>query len=365
MGKIKWLSGLLLILNVVFGVLLLLSISSLYINPNDWWIPSILGLGFLQLFFLNLFFSFIWLFFKRKYLWFSLFFLVFGLTELPNHLQFNLSSKSIAPPTRILSLNVRNFDLYNWSENKKTRDRIIKTIQRAKSDIICLQEFFNTTDPKHDFNTLDTILQSKKKYNYHVEYTATVKETEHWGIATFTSYPIISKGRITFENKSNNICIYTDVLIKNDTVRVYNMHLASVKFGQEDYSYLKKIGVKVEEDVTGLTNLVRKLRPAFLTRAEQALAVKKHMRESPYPIVLCGDFNDTPTSFTYSRLCEGLKDSFKAKGSGFGATYNGNLPFLRIDYVMADPEIRILKHEVIHTDISDHYPVIVNIEIPD
>jgi endonuclease/exonuclease/phosphatase family metal-dependent hydrolase len=230
---------------------------------------------------------------------------------------------------------------------------------------MCLQEFFNTTDPKHDFNTLDTILQFKIKYNYHVEYTATVKETEHWGIATFTTYPIVAKGRITFENKSNNICIYTDVLIKKDTVRIYNMHLASVKFGQEDYTYLKKVGDKVEEDVTGMTNLVKKLRRAYLTRSDQAIAVKNHMKESPYPIILCGDFNDTPTSFTYGLLSEGLTDSFKKKGSGFGTTYNGNLPFLRIDYVMTDPGISILKHEVIHTDISDHYPLIVNVEIAD
>ena len=362
MGKIKWLSGLLLFLNIVFGFLLLTSLSSLYIDPKDWWIPAVMGLGFLQLFLLNLLFSFIWLLFKRKHLWISLFFLIFGFTELPSHLQFNFSSKSSNPPTRILSLNVRNFDLYNWSENKKTRDRILKTIQRAKSDVICLQEFFNTTDINHDFNTLDTILQFKKKYNYHVEYTATVKETEHWGIATFSSYPIISKGRISFENESNNICIYSDLLINLDTIRVYNMHLASVKFGQEDYTYLKKVGVKVEEDVTGMTNLVKKLKRAFLTRSYQAKAVKKHMKDSPYPIILCGDFNDTPTSYAYRVLCEGLKDSFKKKGSGFGTTYNGNLPFLRIDYVLTDPKITVLKHEVIHTDISDHYPVLVNVE---
>ena len=114
MDKIKWLSRSLLVLNIGSGLLLLLSLSSLYISPKDWWIPSVMGLGFLQLFFLNLLFSFIWLMFKRKYLWMSLLFLVFGLTEIPSHLQFNFSSKSDKPPTKILSLNVRNFDLYNW-----------------------------------------------------------------------------------------------------------------------------------------------------------------------------------------------------------------------------------------------------------
>ena len=168
-------------------------------DPINWWLPSILGLAFIQLFFVNILFLILWLILKKKNAIITLIFLVFGFTELPNHLQFNFGANSETVDTKVLTLNVRNFDLYNWSTNKKTRNKILEAINDTKADIICLQEFFNTTDPDHDFITLDTIMKFKKQYFSHVEYTSTVKGTEHWGISTFSTYPIVGGGKITFE----------------------------------------------------------------------------------------------------------------------------------------------------------------------
>lgn len=365
MSKIKWLAQLLLLINLGVGFLLLVSLSSTYVDPINWWLPSILGLGFLQLFFINVLFLPVWLVLNKRYALYSLVFLVFGFTELPNHLQFNLQEDSNTNTTKVLTLNVRNFDLYNWSMNKKTRDKILKTINGTEAEIICLQEFFNTTDPNHDFVTLDTILKFKRKYVSHIEYTSTVKGTEHWGISTFSTYPIIGGGKIPFEKNSNNICIYSDLKIDKDTFRVYNLHLASLKFAKEDYQYIEKVRKHIDqEDVNGGKGLVKKLNNAFINRSMQSQKVKKHMNDSPYPIILCGDFNDTPTSFAYNTLAKGLQDSFKKKGNGFGSTYNGILPFLRIDYILADRRIKILKHEIIRNNLSDHFPISVSLELP-
>ncbi|MEQ8324550.1 MAG: endonuclease/exonuclease/phosphatase family protein [Vicingaceae bacterium] len=361
MKKGLWFSRAFLALNLISGILLLLSISSLYIDPRNWVLPSLLGLGFLQLFTLNFFLFICSFLINKKYIWLSLIFMVFGLTELPSHLEFNIDEEKRENDISILSLNVRNFDLYNWSENKKTRDRIMRTILRAKSDIICLQEFFNTTDPNHDFKTLETILEFKKKYSAHVEYTATVKNTEHWGIATFSSFPIVGKGSIKFQGGSNNVCIYTDLFVDLDTLRVYNTHLASVHLGKDDYNYLNDVGNELNQDVDRMGTLLKKLSAAYVIRAQQAAKVKEHMRNSPYPVILCGDFNDTPTSYTYRVLSDEMNDSFRKKGNGFGATYNGKLPFLRIDYILADGNFDLLSHEVMHSDISDHYPVKVRL----
>ena len=186
---------------------MLVSLSSIYLEPTEYPIPSLLGLAYLQLFLINVAFCIIWLIFKRKYVLYSLIFLIFGLTEIPHHLQFNVEENPKNVATKVLTLNVRNFDLYNWSLNKKTRDKILNTINHTGAEIICLQEFFNTTDPAHDFVTLDTIMKFKRNYKSHVEYTTTVKGTEHWGISTFSTFPIVGGGKITFEENSNNICI--------------------------------------------------------------------------------------------------------------------------------------------------------------
>ena len=365
MHRTKWIRITGLVMAVFFGTLLLISLSSQYLDPNEFWLPSLLGLAYIQLFVINCLIFALFVLFKRDYLWISLFFLVFGFTELPNHLQFNFESKARERSVKVYSLNVRNFDLYNWSENKKTRDRILKSINQSRADIVCLQEFFNTVDPAHDFITLDTIVKFKKQYHQHIEYTSVVKETEQWGIATFTSYPIAGQGSIRFEKGSNNVCIYTDVIIGEDTVRIYNVHLASVKFGQEDYKYIEEMSGTMDSEVEGFTSLSKKLRRAFRVRASQARKVREHMEDSPFPVILCGDFNDTPNSFTYRTLADGLNDSFRQKGSGLGATYNGKISFLRIDYVLSDLDIDVLKHEVIHTDISDHFPLLVHLELSD
>lgn len=366
MKRFKWLPYALLSLNIVLGVCLVLSLSSAYISPVKWYLPALAGLGYLQLLIANIIFLIIWMILKQRYMLVSLIFLVFGLVEFPNHFQINFPDLPWNREIKVLSLNVRNFDLYNWTENKKTRDKILHVIKSRDAEIICLQEFFNTTNPKHDFKTLDTILEFENNYHSHVQYTATVKETEHWGIATFTSFPIVGKGVVEFNDESHNVCIYTDINIGYRTYRVYNMHLASVRFGKEDYAYLEEV-VNRDSDpnVEGSKSLIKKLHNAYERRAIQVDLIRAHMNESPYPIIVCGDFNDTPTSYAYYQLSKGLNDTFKAKGRGFGSTYNGSLPFLRIDYIMTDPVFKVLNHEVVNANISDHYPICATMEIDD
>jgi endonuclease/exonuclease/phosphatase family metal-dependent hydrolase len=119
----------------------------------------------------------------------------------------------------------------------------------------------------------------------------------------------------------------------------------------------------IEREVNDSKNLIRKLRTAYEKRSTQAHMVQAHIGRSPYPVIVCGDFNDTPTSYTYNTISRGLNDTFKVKGNGLGATYNGKMPFLRIDYIFTDPSIHILKHEVMRTNISDHFPVCASIEM--
>ncbi len=106
-----------------------------------------------------------------------------------------------------------------------------------------------------------------------------------------------------------------------------------------------------------------KLKQAFLLREEQANYIAKHIQKSPYPVLVCGDLNDTPSSYAYNQLSHGLKDAFKEKGIGFGSTYAGTLPFLRIDYAFTSQDCTVDAFRVIPISSSDHYPIYVHLKL--
>ncbi len=150
-------------------------------------------------------------------------------------------------------------------------------------------------------------------------------------------------------------------LIVKDTVRVYNCHLQSIRFGAEEYKFLQNLGKDEDEQTVKRTrNILSRLRIAFIKRATQADMIAKHIKKCPYPVIICGDFNDTPLSYTYKKITEGLVDAFRESGSGFGTTYAGPIPGLRIDYLLHSPEISAFNFKITRAKLSDHYPVAAN-----
>ena len=261
---------------------------------------------------------------------------------------------------KVLSYNVRNFDLYNWSGNKQTKNKIFSFLRDEAADIVCLQEFFQGDSGY--FETLDTVINATHSTDNHVKYTHTRKKNQHWGIATFSKYPIIFKGKVPFKYKSNNICIFSDLKIGNDTVRIYNMHLQSISFGQSDYKFieaLKENNDTLDADDIGIgsKNILRRIKRAFIKRAAQTEKILAHINSCKYPVIVCGDFNDTPFSYTYHAFVDKYEDSFMESGSGSGNTYIGNMPSYRIDYIIHSKLFTSSDFEVHPEELSDHYPV--------
>jgi endonuclease/exonuclease/phosphatase family metal-dependent hydrolase len=352
-------------LNIAAGVGLLFSYLALYISPEYFWMLAFMGLGFPFLYLLNVLFVFYWFVVRRKYALISGVLLVFGIGKISTIYQFNkptsretiLEYKTADSAVHVLSYNVRLFDLYNWTDNKLTRNKIMDVIRKEQADIICFQEFFY--DDTRKFNTLDTLLQIQPARFKHVENTATVKEVNHWGIATLSRYPIVNRGIIPFKDSTDNISIFTDVRIYGDTVRVYNLHLESIRFRKKDYEALKTFtGIEDQTNLDGPQLIIERMRRAFIRRARQTDEIRKHIESCPHPIILCGDFNDTPNSYTYHQLAKNLNDAFHEVGSGMGTTYIGTIPFLRIDYVLYSPEyFTPLFFRIIPKKLSDHYPI--------
>lgn len=259
-----------------------------------------------------------------------------------------------------MSYNSMLFDLYNWSKNAQSRNIILNMLHEENPDILCLQEFY-TSEQKNDFNNIDTVKNLLGTTYFHTEYTTTLRELDHWGIATFTKYPIIKKGKIQFNTRTNNICIYTDVIIHQDTVRIYNMHLQSISFTKADYKFIDQLQtdtIDTKDEVEKSKNILRRLKRAFVKRAKQAEIIAAHIETCKYKVILCGDFNDTPASYVYNTIRGSLKDAFVESGSGFEQTYAGKFPRFRIDYILFSPQFTAKDYHHLTETLTDHYPVI-------
>lgn len=256
---------------------------------------------------------------------------------------------------KIMSYNIRLFDLYNWKNNLHERNKIFKLLENENPAILCLQEYYYQNDGK--FPTTDTLIKFLSAKNIHASFPVVNKGKYFFGIATLTKFPIINKGKITFEGTSN-MSIYTDILLWGDTVRIYNNHLESVRLGKEDYNFISKFDFNLDnKEVKDSKTIIRRLKNAFIKRAKQANVIAKHIAECHFPVIVCGDFNDTPNSYAYKTISNNLIDSYCESGSGIGSTYNGKIPFLRIDYILHSNTFKAYNFNVGKDDLSDHFPV--------
>jgi len=353
-----------LIFNIIFAIALILSYFAAYVSPEKFWMIAFFGIAFPYIFLSNFIFLAFWLIFKRKYALILGLLLLAGVFNVFKIIQSSkkYDVKELSNAIKVISFNVRNFDIYNqdkhWNYNFTFRNRIFAFLKKEQPDILCFQEYVHDATGK--FNTTDSLKKFLHAKNANLVYTANSRNMNYFGYATYTRYPIIDTGRIEFKTVSGNICIYTDVKINSDTVRVYNLHLESIRMKSEDYWFADRVvqGYTQHLDVEkNSERIISRLKNAFAIRAPQAQLVADHIKKCPYPVILCGDFNDTPTSYAYHTVSSGLKDAFVESGNGIGQTYAGVFPLLRIDYIMHSKEFKAYNFETGTEVMSDHYSV--------
>jgi len=351
-----------LVLNIIVVLPLLCSYLAAYIPPDRFWPIAFIGLAYPVLVILNLLFVIFWLILVRKYFIISLLAIALGWPHILTHIRFNRPVKieNNQSSIKVMSYNVRLFDLYNWKDSKSmaTRDKIFDLIYTEAPDILCFQEFYGG-DKRH-FNVMDTLLSFQQAKYYHVSYIRKKKQQTPFGIAIFSRFPIIHNQEVTSNTSGNNFCIYSDLLIGEDTVRVINTHLESIRLGREDYLFVSDLTSNRTENRSisnGSLKIFAKMRAAYRKRAEQVRAVSAEIEKSPFPVILCGDFNDTPSSYAYHKVAQKLEDAFVEAGIGFGKSYAGILPFFRIDYIFHDSAFSAYKFQTLQVEYSDHYPV--------
>lgn len=264
---------------------------------------------------------------------------------------------------KIASYNVRLFDLYNWTKNKETRSKIMRQLDTMDVDVVCFQEFFTNDNPKAGFENIDTLKRILDMRYVHYLYTSTLNSTEHFGLVTFSKFPIITTGEVKINSRHTNGCMFTDLYTKGEIIRVYNVHLESMHLDKKDYTLVNKLeegeGDKQDLEVAG--SLSHKIREAAELRASQAEIIHKHVLACKRKLVVVGDFNDTPASYTYRVISNKLDDAFKAGSIGFGMSYTQFWPGFRIDYILHSKNIKALDYKTLNSDLSDHYPILTTL----
>lgn len=352
-----------MILNLIAVFALLLVYLSPYLHPETSTLPSLAGLGFPIILAINILFFLIWIIARKKAALLSLIVIILGwnhiggLIQISSHKDITEKDKAV----KILSFNVQNFYQANISSTKYLTDldnktRILDFLKEQNSDIICLQEILHDKGNNSGF-----IKELGKKlncpYSYYKNYFQS-NEKDVEAIITLSRYPIISNDNLVYKKKT--IALFHDIKIADDTIRLYNLHLASIHFRKDEYDFISEIGSGKEkgEIKENTLKIVSRLSEAFTKRGFQAEVLSKHIKSSPYPVIICGDFNDTHTSYAYHQIANGLSDAFRESGKGFAKTFAGdNFPSLRIDHILHDPVYQSLNFTRHKIKLSDHYPV--------
>lgn len=341
------------------AICLLLGLLAGNIDPRSLYVIAFFGLAYPYVLVLNLFMM-AWWCIRRKWLFAggTLAVILLGWTSLTTTFGF-IGEKGLGPKTdagliRMMTYNVHSFKPYGEEKVESVKQQMLNLIRNENPDIICFQEYFTRRKGTFDItDSLKTILNNP--YYYFVP--SAQNDYEATGLAIFSKYPIKQKGEIKFEYGWGNGSIFVDVAIGAKTVRIYNVHLQSISFQEQDYMYLDQVKYKMEPKLYASKRILKMLKRAFKKRSGQVDVMKAHMESCELPFVIAGDFNDTPASFAVKQMTKSLKNTFKEQGTGFGKTYNGKFPNFQIDYIATTKQFNVLNYRIIEAKLSDHFPV--------
>jgi endonuclease/exonuclease/phosphatase family metal-dependent hydrolase len=351
----KLLYRILLAVNAFFAFALLMSYLAVHISPGTFVLPAFFGLAYPYLLLVNIILAIIWLMLLRFEALISVVAIAIGFNHFSNYIQLLKPHGDKKETFKVLSYNVRLFNIFETRNGTTSEKKVLEFIKTQQPDIICLQEFLLTGNPVQAEASVRSALGGK--YYSHLKILGRGKN-RNYGIATFSKYPIIRKGEIIHPG-SSSLSIYSDVLIGKDTFRIYNNHLQSFRLKRMERSFMEEMTTSTDKETLGeVKNISISLKKGFVRRASQAQIVKDHVNRSPFPVIVAGDFNDTPVSYAYRKLRKGLNDSFVNSGYGAGFTYKGNYPPNRIDYILYDNALTNSVFDIKRIKYSDHYPII-------
>nr|WP_297783549.1 endonuclease/exonuclease/phosphatase family protein [uncultured Allomuricauda sp.] len=242
----------------------------------------------------------------------------------------------------VMSFNARSFNELKQIKEDNVEERIYEFVSQQNPDVVCFQETL------YAMKVNDALSQYEYKF---VDFIY----GKHRGkviLSIYSKYPIAKVDSIIFPNSFNN-AIYADILFRNDTIRIYNLHLQSFRIVP---------GLNTIQNAES-NRLFEKSRDVMLKQYQQASLIRQNMNETNFKKVVVGDFNNTQYSNVYHAIKGDMKDSYFEMGKGFGRSYDLLKFPIRIDYILADPEFEVLDHQNFDVRLSDHYPIMATLRL--
>ncbi|MEO8414167.1 MAG: endonuclease/exonuclease/phosphatase family protein [Ginsengibacter sp.] len=354
--------GILILLNIGVAIAYLIASIAPFTTTREVWILAFPGLVFPLIFFALLFFIILWVILKSKWWWISLFVLLLGFQQIMAVFAFNIP-KEFSYDKKPNTLRVLQWNVSSWDENGKRNDGksyqplMMELIQKQNADVLCFEEYFDPIAVRDFEPNIATITNMGYPYHYFVA-TAYYKNDYETGIVIFSKYPMIDSANYSLNiNNEGEHLLYTDIKVNGNIFRIFATHLQSVHFVGRDYQSLSRLKRGQEKGFSDSRAIVSKLKRGYVSRYQQAELVSQKIKESPYPSLICGDFNDVPNSSTYFKIKGNFQDAFLKKGTFLGRTFRFISPTLRIDYILADKKFKVTQYRRIRVPYSDHYPV--------
>lgn len=339
----------LLFLNIACLVLTLLAYAAPYISPAQMPLMLFMGLLYPWLLLAHLIFCLIWGLSRMRYFWLSALTVLAGYSYLTSF----VGVKAVFQPTPSVSgLKVMTYNISAASlprlKDKINGTRAFNTALEAENpDIFCVQECRGELGKKDLFSRLPFLAT--------YPYTA---QSEANSVCIFSKFPIDTQG-VLIQSPANgdNGCTWADIAWQGRVLRVYAVHLKSNSVsGMAGRAEITEV-----ESWSTILNMLSRVRKYGIQRAKQAEEIARNMAICPHPMVVCGDFNDTPVSYNYHLLSKNLQDAFQERGYGLGTTYAGRIPALKIDNILVDERFVVGACAVQKWPFSDHYPLVAQI----
>lgn len=358
-----------IISNLALVFFFLLSCLVPLLNPQKWWFIAFLGLAFPFLLFANLLFIAGWIIILRpRYALISGIALLFSINNITVFFGFHLSDgfdyRKDRGTLRVVTWNVARFIELKRNNNRGSQKRLkmFELLRQQDADVICLQEFHTSIDSSYYDNI--SPLYRDLDYPYYYFSFDEDGDNHYYSSIIFSRYPFADTGRIRYPRPTlPDVLMYADLLVGNDTIRVYTTHLQSLQLGKQDYERIGKITSGEDSLVANSRSILGKIKKGFSYRSIQADLVHEVMGNSPHPYILCADLNDVPNSYTYATVRGNLQDAFLKKGFGIGRTFASLSPTLRIDYIFADDHFRVKQFNRVVKNLSDHYLLVADLEL--
>ncbi len=347
-----FLDGLLYVLNTIAAFALMASYLSNYISPKYFTGFSFLGLAYPYLLLANIIFAVWWALRLKLKIILPIVAIGLGYKQIPLLYKSHGTNQVVAAGSalKVMSYNVHNLNRYRWLDREDVPEKISELVAKEDPGILILQEY--------------RLQMEGWSVDYPYQHALLGGENSATGNIIYSKYPILDKGYYDLPGPegaiNNGRAIWVDIEYQNSKIRVFNLHLSSVGLESDDYDNLSQLDQKDQEELQrNLYKIGGSLSNAFKKRAYQVEFLDSLFSQLETPMIVAGDFNDPPYSYTYHLLSENLEDSYLSAGEGLVKTFDRRPLELRIDYILyTDSRFRCHAYKVIEERLSDHYPVI-------